>query len=381
MKNKKINIVIDDKIPYIQGILEPYACVTYLSGNQITAEDIKHADALLVRTRTQCNAALLHNSKVQFIASATIGYDHIDTLYCEQNQISWHNAPGSNASSVEQYVITAILGYAEEKGWNLQEKTIGVVGVGHVGSKVAQACQHMGMKVLLNDPPLQRTGVNQPWENIKTIQEQADIITFHVPLNRQGKDTTFHLVDQDFIADLKKVPLLINTCRGEVFDTEAVKKALSHLSVCDCIVDCWENEPEIDLEYLHRCYYGTPHIAGYSRDGKANATKMILQALATHFRLPLTVKDWTPQIEIVNTQHTFDCANLRLQAIINKAVQSTYDITKDHCALLADPASFEQLRANYPARRDFSKHEFTLRDACPRTKEVLRCLNFKIQSQ
>ncbi|MDP4207082.1 MAG: NAD(P)-dependent oxidoreductase, partial [Bacteroidota bacterium] len=186
-----MKIIIDDKIPYIRGVFEPFAEVHYLSGAATTPEIAHNADALITRTRTICNQKLLENSTVKFIATATIGYDHIDTEWCKSAGIEWTNAPGCNSSSVEQYVLAAILYQAREKGLILKGKTLGVVGVGNVGSKVARVGQLLGMKVLLNDPPRERAEGEGIFTSLDHILEEADIITLHVPLQHEGTDKTF----------------------------------------------------------------------------------------------------------------------------------------------------------------------------------------------
>src|SRR5512133_563848 len=193
-----MKIIIDDKIHYIHGAFEGVAEVIYLPGSKTTPEVVKDADAIVTRTRTICNEKLLAGSKVKFIATATIGYDHIDTAWCEQSGISWTNAPGCNSKSVEQYIASALMALAEKKNFTLKEKTIGIVGVGNVGAKVARLCEIFGMKVLLNDPPRARAEGGKSFVELESILENADIITLHVPLNLGGEDKTYHLADELF---------------------------------------------------------------------------------------------------------------------------------------------------------------------------------------
>ncbi len=199
-----MKIVIDDKIPYIKGALEPFAEVVYLPGKETTPEVVKDADAIITRTRTKCNQNLLEGSTVKYIATATIGFDHIDTEFCKEAGIEWTNAPGCNAESVNQYIASALFSWSMRKRTDLTGKTIGIVGVGHVGSRVAKLCKTIGMSVLLNDPPRERAESPEQFVSLKTIQQEADIITFHVPLNMEGEDATFHLVNEDFLQNLGK---------------------------------------------------------------------------------------------------------------------------------------------------------------------------------
>jgi erythronate-4-phosphate dehydrogenase len=374
-----MKIIIDDKIPYIRGAFEPFAEVVYLPGSKTTAEVVKDADALVTRTRTKCNQELLEGSNVKFIATATIGYDHIDTEYCKQAGIEWTNAPGCNAESVNQYIASALFSYSMKKRFDLKDKTIGIVGIGHVGSKVARLCETIGMKVLLNDPPRERIEGGKQFVSIKKIQKEADIITFHVPLNMKGADATFHLVTDDFIQSLEKKPLLINSCRGEVFDTEAIKNAIKSEKVSGCIVDCWENEPDIDLELLQKLAdYGTPHIAGYSKDGKANGTQMSVQAISRFFNLG--IDDWEPEnVELPEkTVIHIDGNQRREYSILAEAVLSTYDIETDDEALREDPQQFEKLRGDYPVRREFATYTIKVKNVEETIKLKLLKLGFHI---
>ncbi len=373
-----MKIIIDDKIPYIKGALEPFAEVIYLSGKATTSDIVKDADALITRTRTICNKELLSGSGVKFIATATIGYDHIDTSYCKKAGIKWTNAPGCNAESVNQYIASALFSWSMRKRESLEGKTIGIVGVGNVGSKVARTCETLGMKVLLNDPPRERIEGQEKFTSLQRIQEEADIITFHVPLNTIGEDATFHMVNEIFLQKLRKEPLIINSCRGEVFDTEAVYNALEANDISGVILDCWENEPEIDLELLNLAEIGTPHIAGYSKDGKANGTKMSVQAISRFFNLG--IDSWQPVgVELPkNTVVEIDGSQRREYSILAEAILSTYDIENDDEALREAPHLFEKLRGDYPVRREFDSYTIKAKDVETKTLDKLKKLGFKI---
>ena len=374
-----MKIIIDDKIPYIKGALEPVAEVIYLPGSKTTPEVVKDADAIITRTRTICNEKLLKGSKVKFIATATIGFDHIDTEYCKKAGIEWTNAPGCNAESVNQYITSALFSWSMRKRTDLAGKTIGIVGVGQVGSRVARTCETIGMKVLLNDPPRERMEGPEKFVSLKTIQKEADIITFHVPLNLHGKDATFHMVGEDFLYNLGKKSLLINSCRGEVFDTDAVYDALEAGDISGLIIDCWENEPEPDLELLNLAEFGTPHIAGYSKDGKANGTKMSVQAVSRFFNLGLD--HWQPSgVELPeNPVIKIDGNQRREYSVLAEAVLSTYDIETDDEALREAPHLFEKLRGDYPVRREFDSYTIKTKNIENQTLEKLKELGFKIE--
>lgn len=373
-----MKVIIDDKIPYIKGALEPFAEVVYLPGSKTTPEVVKDADALITRTRTICNERLLAGSSVKFIATATIGYDHIDTDYCKRAGIAWTNAPGCNAGSVEQYIASALHTWALEKREKLREKTIGIIGVGNVGSKVARFCETLGMKVLLNDPPRERAEGPEKFVPLDAILREADIITFHVPLNMDGTDATWHMAGPDFFGKLAKKPLVINSCRGEVLDTPAVKDALINGRIAGFIADCWENEPDIDLELLNMAYLATPHIAGYSKDGKANGTRMSVQALSRFFNLDL--RDWQPQqIELPDTTEIFmDGSRRDEESVIAEAVLSTYDIESDSDRLKSSPEKFEKFRGDYPVRREFPVYTIHAKNVDKSTIHKLKTIGFRV---
>ena len=330
-----MNIIVDDKIPYIHEKLALLADkVVYLGGAEIGAADVKNADALIVRTRTRCDEQLLAGSRVQFVATATIGYDHLDTDYLQQAGITWTNCPGCNAGSVAQYVECSLLLLAQHEGLQLGDMTIGIVGCGHVGSKVRAVAERLGMHVLVCDPPLGHAG----FVALDVIEQQADIITFHVPLTREGAYATWHLADRAFFQRISRVPYIINTSRGEVVDNDALLAALDEGRVRDAVLDVWEHEPQLDQRLLQRVFIGTPHIAGYSADGKVNADNMVIDALCRHFHLPHPGLIEAPALpaDIVCTGSPLDL----------------YNPMEDSRQLKADPSRFEYLRNHYPLRRE-----------------------------
>jgi len=372
-----MKIIIDDKIPYIKGALEPFAEVVYLPGSQTTPEVVKDADALITRTRTKCNRQLLEGSNVKFIATATIGFDHINTDYCSEAGIEWTNAPGCNSGSVEQYISSALAVLSHKHNFSLSGKTIGIVGVGNVGKKVARIAEAYGMKVLLNDPPRERAEGKGNFISLAEILEQSDIITLHVPLNMTGEDKTFHLADDAFFAKAKKKPFVINSCRGEVVETEALKKAFQADQIAGAVIDCWENEPDIDRELLEMVDIVTPHIAGYSKDGKANGTAMSVQAVSRFF--DLGIDNWTCQnVELpASTKITIEESGKSTEEVLKEAVLKTYDIHEDDKRLRLSPESFEKQRGDYPVRREFPVYQITLLNSSPETMEQLKTFGFK----
>lgn len=346
-----IKVIVDDKIPYIREALTAMGVEAhYVPGHAFTNAAVKDADALIVRTRTRCDEALLHGSRVRFIATATIGYDHIDTAYCASQGIRWTNAPGCNAASVCQYIQSVLLLLQRERGVVLSEATLGVVGVGHVGSLVVQMARSWGMHVLCCDPPRAERG-EQGFVSLETIAREADIVTLHTPLVRDGKHPTFHMADAAFFASLERKPYFINTSRGETTDTQALMEALEEGKIAQCCLDVWENEPNINLDLLHRCHIGTSHIAGYSADGKANATRMSLEALAALFDLPSV-----PAIQAPCPEDSVLYADSRAEALLQ-----IYNPCVDSKALKECPESFEHLRGNYPLRREEQAYDIRLK--------------------
>jgi erythronate-4-phosphate dehydrogenase len=372
-----MKIVVDRKIPFIKGALEPYAEVMYLEGREISRNDLIDADALVVRTRTKCNEKLLTGTKIRFIASATIGFDHIDAAYCQAHNIAWTNAAGCNSSSVQQYIAAVLVHLAEEFKLELSEKTIGIVGVGNVGTKVASLCKAFGMTVLLNDPPRQRREGPKEFVSLETIIKGADVITLHVPLNRGGEDNTFHMVDERFLSRMRPDQILINSSRGEVVEGDALKSCLRRKQIAECVLDVWEHEPDIDMEILGLVEIGTPHIAGYSADGKANGTSMSVRSLSRFFNLGLD--DWFPADvpTPASTAFELDCTAMSEQEILANLVHRTYDILSDDARLRLSPATFEKQRGEYPLRREFSTYTATLLNAQEGVRKSVNAIGFK----
>ncbi len=371
-----MKIVADNKIPYLRGALEKYSEVTYLPGKDITRDSIMDADALLIRTRTKCNESLLEGTKVRFIGTATIGYDHIDTMYCERNNISWTNAPGCNSSSVQQYIAAALFMIASGYGISLKTKTIGIIGVGNVGSKVARLAEILGMKVLLNDPPRARKEGEKGFVNINTVLREADIITVHVPLTMTGEDRTYHLFDHEAFEKFKPGSWFINSSRGEVAETAALKNLQRSSGRISAVIDVWENEPELDRELMSEVFLATPHIAGYSADGKANGTAMAVNSLCRYFDLPLN--NWYPD-DVPSPalpEISIDGKGRSDEEIIGEAVLHTYNIKADYERLLASPSEFEKQRGDYPLRREFTSYSVNLRNCSPASAKLLEKLGF-----
>lgn len=376
-----MKIVCDNKIPFLRGVLEPYAEVVYLPGRETTPEVVRDADAVITRTRTKCDAALLEGSSVKVIATATIGYDHIDTAWCEEHGIVWRNAPGCNSWSVKQYIATVLCTLARRHGLELAGMTLGVVGVGNVGSKVAEAAALLGMRVLLCDPPRARREGEKAFVSLDEILAGCDIITLHVPLSREGEDATWHLFDAARLASLRPGQFLINSSRGPVVDNAALKAALQQKRLRGAVLDVWEGEPEPDRGLMDLLDIATPHIAGYSADGKANGTMASVRTVASVLGLPLT--QWRPEEIPAPPQplrFRLEAAGKSRQQVLSEALLHTYDPLTDDRALRADPASFEQLRGDYPVRREPTAFTLDLQDGSPELAETLSAIGFTVNT-
>ncbi len=377
-----MRIIIDDKIPFIRGVFEEVADVAYIPGGEITSRHVADADALVVRTRTRCDANLLDGSSVRFIATATIGTDHINAAYCASRGIAWSNAPGCNSSSVRQYMASLLLNLF---GGELKGKTLGVVGYGHVGSKVASLGALLGMDVLVCDPPLEKAGESDGFVEacggfapLERVAKNADILTFHVPLTREGGHATFHLCDAELLGGVKSGAWIVNTARGEVVDAAALKGALASDKIVGAALDVWEGEPSVDSELLDMLAIATPHIAGYSADGKANGTAGSVRAVSRFFNLGLD--DWAPDVPPpANPAISIANDGIAPLDVAKTAVNATYDIRRDDAALRANSGDFERLRGDYPLRREPPAFVVEL-ESCDKEAEVLlQGLGFQLE--
>lgn len=378
--NARIKIVCDNKIPFLKGVLEPFADVKYLSPSEINRESVADSDALLVRTRTKCNSELLDDSNVKFIGTATIGYDHIDTKYCESKKIKWINAPGCNSFSVMQYIASVLVTIAAKKNLRLNKMTIGVVGVGNVGSKVAKLAKILGLNVLLNDPPRMRAEGKEGFVELNELIAGSDIITFHVPLIKEGPDKTYHMADELFFSKFNTKKILFNTSRGEVVKTSDLKNAIENQIVETTVLDVWENEPGIDRELLDMVDIATPHIAGYSADGKANGTSVCVRAINSFFGFEID-PDWFPS-ELPppesKSKIIVDCNSKSDQEILSALILHTYNVLRDDVLLRNSVETFEKQRGNYPIRREFPYYSVDFQNCSPEILEKTKKLGFGI---
>lgn len=331
MESDRIKIIVEKNIPFFQGLLDGGADVIYLAPEDITREAVAGADAIVTRTRTKCNEQLLKGSKCKLIASATIGLDHVDIEWCEKNGIEVRNAPGCNAPAVAQYVFASLLAL----GINLEGKCLGVIGAGHVGKIVAEWGKQLGMKVLVNDPPREEAEGSEGFVDLDSIAAEADIITFHTPYTKGSKYPTHHLFDSRFVEKLQRKPIVINSARGPVADTTALLSGLKNGKIAKVVIDCWEGEPGINTELLDIASVATPHIAGYSLQGKKRASYIAAQVVADKFNLKLG--------NMPAMQYLPEC-------VTAAAIALSYNPMGDTADLKANPSEFENLRNKYKLR-------------------------------
>lgn len=327
-------IIIDDNIPYIRGRLEPVADVEYVDQFGFTPENVRHADAMIIRTRTQCNEALLKESDVRVIATATIGMDQIDIPWCESRGIKIYNSPGCNAPAVAQYVWSSLL----REGFDPHSDTLGVVGCGNVGSIVATWGRMLGAKVLVNDPPRQEKGLEGEYVSLEEIMSLSDAVTLHTPLTKSGPHPSYHLIGSKELSLMKPGAILVNAARGPVLDTQAILPVLNDGRI-RAVIDTWEGEPDLNRTLLDLADIGTFHIAGYSRQGKERATRMVLEAMEREFGFSVDKSGLAR-------------AYIYPDTITARQIEESYDPKVDSDALRQDPAAFDTLRRNYKYREE-----------------------------
>ena len=340
-----MKIVADKYIPFLEGVFEPYAEVVYKDGMEMCREDVADADVMIIRTRTKCNADLLEGSKVRMIATATIGMDHIDLEYCRNHGITVQNAEGCNAGGVLQYVFSALYGMAARKGIKLDGATIGIVGVGHVGKKIEAMARYLGFNVLMCDPPRAAAEGSDAFCSLEYLLANSQIVTMHVPLD----ETTRGMADEEFFMLMPPGAIFINAARGEILDDNALMQAIPKLGAV--AIDTWNHEPNINLELLEMVDIATPHIAGYSYQGKQNATALAVQAVAKFFGIK-ELYEYYPEADVPD--HEPVQLDLRDKTHGERAAvfQYNYPIFTDDFRFRMEPENFEKLRSEYQYRRE-----------------------------
>lgn len=378
-----MRILADKNIPCVTEVFSDIGEVTAVETPLISSPLIREADILIIRSETSVNERLLNGSPVRFVGSPTAGTDHVDTDFLRTNGIGFASAPGSNSNSVKEYVVAVLLAFAARRRISLRGKTLGVVGVGNIGSKVVKAAEALGMFVLRNDPPLARMTGESRFVPLDRVLE-ADFITLHVPLTRDGRDPTYHLFDEPQFSRMKKGAVLLNTARGSVVCTPALKRALRQGLLSSALIDVWENEPSIDIEALSLSTIGTAHVAGYSMDGKVAAVLMVREAAGRYFGIS-SARSPTPYLrEPDQPIIRLKAGGLADETPLHGIVRQAYDVEEDDArlrAILTLPekgraAHFSHLRTGYPYRREFSSFTVELPPEYARLSATLTTIGF-----
>ncbi len=355
-----MKILIDENIAYAEQAFSTVGSCSLANGREFTHEIVKNYDALIIRSVTQINRTLLRNTNIKFVGTTTIGTDHMDLKYLKEAGIGFAYAPGCNSQSVAEYVFGAISNFVNSQNLEFENLTIGIIGKGNIGSKVLRMGRALGMKVLVNDPPLERKTGEKGFVSLNEVLT-ADIITLHVPLTFEGTDKTFHLIDEKELNSLKQSVMFINSSRGAVVNNKTLLTKLNAGQNIFTVLDVWENEPRINRELLRKVNLGTPHIAGYSLEGKVNGTKMIYDAFCRFFNMEPTWKPNLPQIP--NNEIVLD-GNETTEPAVQKIFRKVYNIEKDSAELKKYSSlpetelakKFDELRKNYPLRRELRNY-------------------------
>lgn len=380
-----MNIVIDENIPFGEEAFSQLGTVTVLPGREINSKSLQNATALIVRSVTPVNKDLLAGTGITFVGTATAGVDHIDMAYLAQQHIGFADAAGSNANSVAEYVLTALTIVAQSNNLSLKGKSLGIIGFGRIGQLVAKNAKVLGMKVILNDPPLARE-TQEPCYRSLDEALQADFVTLHVPLIKEGVDKTIHLVGEKQLATMPTSSTLINASRGEVVDNLALLQALQTQRLHGAVLDVWEHEPSINWELAHHVSIATPHIAGYSFDGKIKGTTMIYQAACQFFGISPSWEFTENDSQPSEPNYTIEARGHNLEHLLFQIAPRLYDLHGDDARMRSlftlptsqRPAGFDQLRKHYPTRREFFTSPLLLPDANPTVISKLALLGFSI---
>ena len=374
-----LNILIDENILLAKQVFSHLGRVKLINGRNITNRTLGNTDILIVRSITNVNEKLLKNSKVMFVGSATIGSEHIEKDYLKKNKIYFCNAPGSNSYSVAEYVITALLSLSVKYNFRLSDKSIGIVGHGNIGKKVDTFCRAFDMDILLNYPPLKKLTANQQYFPLRNILN-TDIISLHVPLNKQGRYKTHHLLNKNNLKRIKQNSLIINTSRGSVINNDDLLETLKSKKLIS-VLDVWENEQKINKVLLNRVDIGTAHIAGYSTDGKLNGTRQIYSELCKYLneKNVWQLNETNRKNKIIKFKE-----ESTLEESIYNIIKKVYDINYDNTLLKKSLASknniFDKLRKNYRERKEFNNYKILINRKFKNEINILKKLRFNIKT-
>ncbi|HAU5546408.1 TPA: 4-phosphoerythronate dehydrogenase PdxB [Proteus mirabilis] len=370
-----MKILVDENMPYAQQLFCQLGEVKAVPGRPLPIEELDDTDALMVRSITKVNASLLAGKPVKFVGTATAGFDHVDTAWLEQQKIAFSSAPGCNAIAVVEYVFSALMVFAEQEGFQLTDKTVGIVGVGNVGGRLAKRLRALGVNVLLCDPPRADRGDDEQFHSLETLLKQAYILTFHTPLNKSGRYNSYHLINESNLDILPEGRILINASRGEIIDNAALLSALNQGKKLRVVLDVWEPEPDLSLELLNKVDIATPHIAGYTLEGKARGTTQVYEAYCDFIGQPQHVELSTllpkPLISTISVQGELT------QTLLKQLIHLVYDVRRDDAPLrkvAGIKGEFDKLRKFYPVRREWS----SLQVVCdnPTTASLLNAIGF-----
>lgn len=370
-----MKILVDENMPYARELFSRLGEVRAVPGRPIPTDALTDADALMVRSVTKVNEALLGDKAIKFVGTATAGTDHVDQPWLAQAGIGFSAAPGCNAIAVVEYVFSALLMLAERDGFALADRTVGIVGVGNVGGRLQKRLEALGIKTLLCDPPRADNGDEGDFRSLDDLVAEADVITFHTPLYKEGQYKSLHLADETLIRSLKPGTILINACRGPVVDNTALLKCLEAGQALSVVLDVWEPEPDLNLALLDKVDLGTSHIAGYTLEGKARGTTQVFEAYSQFIGQPQEVALSTllpaPEFGRISLHGSLD------QPTLKRLVHLVYDVRRDDAPLrkvAGIPGEFDKLRKNYLERREWSSLTVECDDAD--AAELLQKLGF-----
>jgi len=350
-----VKILVDENMPYARELFSRLGEVKPVAGRPIPVDELADAQALMVRSVTKVNASLLSGTAVKFVGTATAGTDHVDQAWLDEAGIGFSAAPGCNAIAVVEYVFSALLMLAERDGFTLKDRTVGIVGVGNVGSRLQARLEAWGVRTLLCDPPRAERGDAGDFRPLEALVREADILTFHTPLYKEGPYKTLHLADDALISALKPGAILINACRGAVVDNAALLTRLEAGQDLSVVLDVWEPEPDLNVELLKRVDIGTPHIAGYTLEGKARGTTQVFEAFSDFIghrqQVALDTLLPAPEFGRITLHGPLD------QPTLKRVAHLVYDVRRDDAPLrkvAGIPGEFDKLRKNYLERREWS---------------------------
>lgn len=383
-----MRIVADENIPLLESFFGDIGEIQPVSGRTMSAADVQNADILLVRSVTRVNQALLEGSRVRFVGTCTIGTDHVDQEWLESRGIAFSAAPGCNANSVVEYVLSVISLHAEKRGVGDWTKlSIGIVGAGNVGGELAHKLDRLGFDVLLCDPPRAEREGDEGEKFVGLDEAMAcDVVTLHTPLIREGEHATLHMLGKERLSSLTENQLLINTSRGEVIETSALLARLEAPNAPTVVLDVWEHEPRVHAELVERVWLATPHIAGYTLEGKVQGSEIVYQALSRYLGLPARKKAGQFLPEPALNKLSFTSA-AEEKASTKVALRSCYDPRQDDARMrlaMALPTedrvhAFDRLRRDYPVRREFSSLKIQLKGTSKSMQDTFRALGFKLK--